>query len=190
MNALTLANAPQKRALSVTDFEALIENGTFRDFARAELLGGEIFVVNALYRPHAVAQTRLTGRMNAALSGLGLELEAVNAPSVRFDDQCAPEPDIVVTSEPVGEKMVPLATVALLVEIAHSTFETDMREKSPLYARYGVPEYWILDIDGREMHTLAEPTIGGYVRHERHPVGATVAAATIAGLKVFTGDLF
>lgn len=60
-----------------------------------------------------------------------------------------PEPDIVVTVQPVtlAEDHNPLpSAVRLVVEISDSTFEYDRKVKARLYARAGIRQYWVVDV--------------------------------------------
>lgn len=61
----------------------------------------------------------------------------------------APEPDILLTSEPEGEGPVPLPSIALIVEVADTTLRNDLGIKQRVYASHGIPEYWIADVEGR-----------------------------------------
>ena len=47
---------------------------------------------------------------------------------------------------------VRLETVVLIAEVADTTLATDLGEKATLYARHGVPEYWVIDVEGRMLH--------------------------------------
>lgn len=72
-----------------------------------------------------------------------------------------PRPDIVVTDEPEGEGFVPVGSVRLLLEAADSTLEDDLGVKARLYAKQGVPEYWVVDLPGRQVHQLWAPASDG-----------------------------
>jgi Uma2 family endonuclease len=50
----------------------------------------------------------------------------------------------------------------LVVEVAASSLTRDLREKPPIYARAGVPDYWVADLDGERVVTHASPSGGGY----------------------------
>src|SRR5205085_1939182 len=66
-----------------------------------------------------------------------------------------PEPDLAVLREfkPEYERRHPRADELLLaVEVADTSRRMDLSRKAELYARAGVPEYWVLDVDRRMLH--------------------------------------
>ena len=100
-----------------------------------------------------------------------------------------PQPDIVVSSEPSGEGPVPGATVALVTEVSDSTLEHDLGRKLRMYAAAGVPEYWVIDLQGRKIIRMWQPSGEGYTRTGEDGLGARLKSATIAGLAVDTATL-
>lgn len=65
-----------------------------------------------------------------------------------------PEPDLAVIAEIKDEygKRHPYGNeVLLVIEISDSSSRYDSVTKRDLYARAGVPEYWVLDIQGRQL---------------------------------------
>jgi Uma2 family endonuclease len=100
-----------------------------------------------------------------------------------------PQPDIVLTREPLGEGAIPLASVALLVEVSSSMLSNDMGLKRTIYAQHAVAEYWVVDVGGRLIHQFWSPQHGGYTQTRQAALGETFAAATIAGLSIATPTL-
>ena len=101
--------------------------------------------------------------LNIALRALGSDLEAWAEPSTRISDHSLPEPDIVLTRHR-GRGVVPLETVALLVEVADTTLDTNLGRKLRIYAEAGVPEYWVADLNGGRIARMWEPVEDGYGR--------------------------
>ncbi len=52
--------------------------------------------------------------------------------------------------------------IALVVEIADSSLTLDLTIKAQLYARSGVSDYWVLDVNGRRLMVHREPEAGRY----------------------------
>jgi len=174
-------------SLRVQDFLLLHQNGAFEEYARAELLDGEIWVLNAIHSRHAAAQSDLHGQLWSALpqsSGLRCYL----TPSVEMGDTSLPEPDIVV-AEPHSEGFLPFAKVRLVIEVSDTTLDIDMGRKLGIYATASIPEYWVVDVNGRVIHQMWVPADGSYAEHSDVAFGTVVAAATIADLQVETTTL-
>ena len=52
--------------------------------------------------------------------------------------------------------------VLLAIEVADTTLVRDRDVKLPLYARHGVPEAWLVDIEGRRLSVHRDPGPDGY----------------------------
>ena len=50
----------------------------------------------------------------------------------------------------------------LVVEVADTSLAHDRYTKAPLYARAGIPEYWIVDLNGERIEVYREPSTAGY----------------------------
>ena len=179
---LPFNTAPLPVKLRIEDYLALDGLGAFADYAKTELIDGEILFMNAQHRPHARVKMELYDRLRDALAILGSALRPIVEVSISVPPHSVPEPDIVLTSEPDGDGLVPLASVALIVEVADTTLVSDLGRKAHVYARHGIPEYWVADVNARVIHQMWRPR--GEVYDERREVafGERIEAATIAGL--------
>lgn len=173
---------PGKYKLTVDDYVRLAEAGVFGD-KRTELLDGTIVVMNAEYRPHGWVRDELSYRLRRALEGIGSPLVAMGA-SALVSDNDMPLPDIVLTSEPRGEGPIPLASIALVVEVSSTTLRRDLGVKASIYANSNVPEYWVADVNGRVIHQMWQPAEGLYGERREIAFGERIVAATIAKLEV------
>ncbi len=186
MNApAQLSNVPQPVRLKVEDFLLLDESGAFADYSKTELIDGEIYAMNAQHSWHARTKTLLATELNIALRALDSDLEAWAEPSTRISDYSLPEPDVVLTRHR-GRGVVPLETVALLVEVADTTLDVDLGRKLRIYAAAGVPEYWVVDLNGGRVIQMWEPVGDGYCRRNEVALGEKAASVTIDGLMVAT----
>jgi len=189
MTAASVLEYPLPHRLTVADFELLAESGAFQHNSRTELIEGEIFAMNALGRFHSLTHSRLHARLSNALLVLDRGLEPLIAPSVRMPPDSEPEPDIVVTSQARGKGPVPLASVALLVEVSDTTLTFDLVRKARVYAHHGVPEYWVIDVNSETVIHHWAPQGNTYAERVTHPLGAVLTAATLPGLIVPTDGL-
>ncbi|WP_309623371.1 Uma2 family endonuclease [Novosphingobium sp.] len=181
---------PEKARLRVEDFLLLNDNGAFDKYSKTELIQGEIYFINAQHSRHARIKTQLAIELAICLRELSSEFEPIIEASTRISDDSLPEPDIVVTSYK-GPSVVPLDTVALLIEVSDSTLDIDLGRKADLYANAGVPEYWVVDVNENRvlMHANPRGDGSGYDGQLDVPFGEPLHAATIAGLEVETAGL-
>jgi Uma2 family endonuclease len=178
---------PGKYKLTTADFVRLDEAGVFGT-DRTELLDGDIIIMNAEYRPHAWVAGELGYRIRRALEAIGSDLFAMSA-SVALSEHDMPLPDLVLTNEPRGAGPIPLASVALIVEISASTLDRDMIDKLKIYSDAGVPEYWVVDVDARILRRMWSPAAGRYSQRDDVAFDTPITAATIPGLTIETTDL-
>ncbi len=79
-----------------------------------------------------------------------------------------PEPDVALLNKPLldvaGNQPGP-EDMRLAIEVADSTRDMDLGTKATLYARAGVPEYWVVSVEERVIyvHTNPQPD-GSYTR--------------------------
>jgi Uma2 family endonuclease len=75
-----------------------------------------------------------------------------------LDDESAPEPDLaVVRGRHADYRHEHPARAALVVEIAESSLAFDRVHKGSLYARAGIPDYWIVNLVDRVVEVYREP---------------------------------
>lgn len=184
---LTIEPLPVK--LRVEDYLTLDELGAFNAYGKTELIEGEIVYMNAQHRPHARIKSRLHVLLALALREIGSDLEALIEGSIAMPPHNVPEPDISLTAEPEGKGLIPLASLALVIEVADATVKNDLGRKRRIYAREGVPEYWVIDVNKAVIHQMWAPAGDSYAEHHETAFGTRIAAATIAGLAVDTNTL-
>ena len=161
------------------------EVGILPEGSGTELIDGVIYDKMPHSQPH-VATIRFASRTLRAIYGAGFDVTAqVPLP---LGGSGEPEPDILVLRGEAeaydGRDPDPQADVVLAVEVSVSSLTFDRRTKAALYARHGVPEYWIVDVAGRTLEVRRDPGAEGYaetrIYAERESVavrGATVKVA-------------
>jgi len=179
---------PGKYRLRIADYLRLAETGAFDDL-RTELVEGDVIVMSPEFRPHMFVKSELAYRLRRCLETLGSTLYVASEGSVQLSDNDMPRPDITVTSEPRGEGAIPVASIALLVEVASTSLALDVGAKARIYANAAIPEYWIADLSACVIHQLWVPEGETYLERRELAFGQPVAAATVDGLVVDTQGL-
>jgi len=142
----------------------------------------------AIGSPHAAVTNRLV-RGFARAAADGLVLLTVQNP-LRLDAYNEPQPDLMLLRPRVDDYRTShpgAADVFLLAEVSETSLAYDRGVKLPLYARFGVPEVWIVDLVGGAVEVCREKD-GAYASRQLLADGllspALVRSATIdvAGL--------
>ena len=160
---------PARHKLDVDAYHAMGEAGILPYGARMELIDGEIIDMAPIGQDHAATVDWLTERL--VLTCQGRVIVRVQNP-VRLDRYNEPEPDFAILRRRddfyrTGERAGP-GDVLLLIEVADSSLRFDRTVKLPLYARAGIPEYWIVDLKARKLDAYREPGPEGYAVHTTH----------------------
>lgn len=182
MNAIH--DHPRRHSITVTEYVRMGEAHVFAHDARLELMEGEIVEMAPIGSAHAAVVYRLDTLLRKVAPSA---MVFVQSPLV-LGERSAPQPDVMLLRPRADEyyNSLPVASDALLVvEVADTTLEYDLKIKRPLYARAGVAELWIVDVGRRELHVFREPE-WDYSIHHVLTVNddAVVAALSDAGFGV------
>ncbi|MEK0180512.1 MAG: Uma2 family endonuclease [Oscillatoriales cyanobacterium] len=150
------------RLLTVQEYHRMAEIGILDEDERVELLGGQIVKMAAKGTAHGAGVKRTVELLQNLLGRL--VLISVQDP-VRLNDNSEPEPDIaLLIPDPLYyEDHHPTPSeVYLIIEVADTTLRTDLGIKATIYAQSGIADYWVLDVNNRQLHVFREPTQDGY----------------------------
>jgi Uma2 family endonuclease len=136
------------------EYERLVDLGVFVG-ERLELLDGVLVVREPQGSPHAAIVMQV-GHVLAAAFGAGWH-PRLQAP-LALGDHSEPEPDVAVVAGAARDYVAAHpSTAALVVEVADSSLRLDRRFKAAIYARAGLPEYWIVNLVDRVLEVHREP---------------------------------
>ena len=184
MIAQELPNARLHR-LDRAQYHRLGELGFF-DGRRVELIRGIVVDMGPIGPPHASVVDALA---EIFFSGAGARATVrVQQPLVAWDES-EPEPDLALVPKDRYSERHPDRAL-LVVEVSESSLEYDRDTKGPLYARSGVPEYWVVDVVGRTVLVHREPSEDGYGRVEHVAAPVTLSVVEFPELFVRVADLF
>jgi len=123
------------------------------DGKRYEVLDGELLVSPAPSWRHQTVLMRLYKLIDRYVEAHSLGWTRVSPADIELSPRHWVQPDLFVvpdegTGEPESWKDVRRLLLAVEV-ISPSTANTDRLKKRPNFQKYGVPEFWIVDIDAR-----------------------------------------
>jgi Uma2 family endonuclease len=146
---------------NLEEYHKLIESGLLND-KLVELLEGEIICMSPEEVPHAAAIDSLADYLREKLQGKAGIKEA--HPITLGDSE--PEPDIAVVRLPktIYEEHHPYSEdIYWVIEVADRTLAKDLEDKARIYARQGIPEYWVLDVKKKQLWVLRQPVGDRYL---------------------------
>jgi len=156
--------------------------------ARVELIEGGIVDMAPIGSRHAAAVSLLAERLIRALAGAALVF--IQSP-VRLGRLSEPQPDLAVLrprADRYANRHPTAADVLLIIEVSDTTLRFDRDIKSALYARHGVPEVWVVDLNHSELQICRDPQEAGYASRAVRAAG--VVPIPSLGIDVDLSQLF
>lgn len=165
------------------------EAGIFGEDDRIELIDGELIDMAPIDSRHAYTVSLLTRLFvkQAAADGL----VSIQNP-IQLGDHGEPQPDIAIVVNREYFTHHPQANdVLLIIEVAETSLDYDRNHKIPYYARFAIPEVWLVDVDGKRIEVYREPVPAEsrYGRTESHTQGYLVAVG-LPEIQVVIEDLW
>jgi Uma2 family endonuclease len=156
---------PRPLRITAAQFNQMGDMGWFEG-RRAFLLDGVVLEQGPMNAPHATGLALVTDALRAVFTpGWVVRTQS----PLRVDEFNDPLPDAaVVPGGPRDYLAAHPTTAALVVEVSDTTLRADLTDKAERYAAAGIPEYWVLDVDGRALLVLRDPA--------RLPAGLGAAA--------------
>ena len=144
---------PRPHWFTRDEYFRLDELGFFRG-KRVERFEGRILDMSPQNNPHFLSVSLVASALQSAFVG---EYWIRSQGPLRIGEGSDPEPDVsVVLGQMRQHKQTP-TTAILLVEVADSSLSYDRNEKSSLYAKAGVQEYWIVNIVNNCVEVMRDP---------------------------------
>ncbi len=138
----------------------MISGGVFHPESKLELIDGEIYDVSPQSSRHATA-IRLVEDALRRVYGSGFDVR-VQLPAA-LDASSEPEPDVaVVEGGPRDYRDAHPTTALLTVEVSDTSLAFDRATKQTVYARNGIPEYWIVNLIDLRVEVYRQPEVDGY----------------------------
>ena len=158
--ALPLPAPEEVFRITVDRYDRMVESGLLGEDDPIELLNG-VMVWKMPKKPKHSTVSRRCERMIERLIPPGWHVRKEEP--VRIPDYDEPEPDIAVVrgDDDLYEDRHPgPGDVALIIEVAESSLLRDRGEKREIYARAGIPAYWIINLVDRQLESHSSPTGG------------------------------
>lgn len=180
----------ERRLFSVEEYHRMAEVGILGSDDRVELIDGELVTMAPIGKWHASRVSRLDHLFQKAAADDALVW--VQSP-ISLPPRSEPQPDIALLKPRADfyASALPAAQdVLLIVEVADTSLAYDRDIKLKLYARHGIPEFWILDREHLALEIHREPSAKGYRITLRPEAAESISPVAVPRVVINVGDLF
>ena len=146
-----------KKLFTVDEYYQMAEAGILRDDSRVELIEGEIIQMSPIGVRHASCVSRANKLL---MTQLGDRIWLSPQNPVRLSNITEPQPDIQLLkprADFYGSRHPVAEDTYLVLEVSDTTLRYDRDRKLPLYAKSGVPEVWIEDLEANQILVYRKP---------------------------------
>jgi Uma2 family endonuclease len=173
----------QRRKLSVSDFHRMGEAGILGEDDRIELIDGEKIERAPIGSLHASKVNLLSRTLHLAV-GDDASISVQNPIALPPRDE--PQPDIVLLrprTDYYRDSLPSAADILLLIEVADTTLRYDREIKMPLYARHGIVEAWLVDLQSESVIVHRQPAHEGYLDNSNATSGAAISPLALPDVR-------
>ena len=157
-----MEEGPRPHRITVDEYHRMAEVGLLAPDARVELIEGVIIDMAPIGPPHCSAVDLLTERLVFALKDQAI---VRSQGSVRLNRWTEPQPDFAILKSRQDRYRLAhpgAKDIYLVIEVSESSLKFDLNTKTKLYAQYGVPEVWVVDLNSKVLHFFRGRTDLGY----------------------------
>ena len=156
----------ERQLFTVADYYKMAEAGILTPDSRVELLNGEIIKMSPQKSIHTAIIDFLDDEFRNALRD---EVHIRCQGPIRLNNFSEPEPDLVLLKKRENryrDRHPRPAEVHLVIEVSDTTLEKDRTVKKEMYAKAGIPLYWIINIEDRQVEIFSNPKNEDYTEKE------------------------
>jgi Uma2 family endonuclease len=181
---------PSPFRFSVEDYYLLAQAGAFGETTHTELIEGEIIEMPPAGPEHSGILSRLCRSLILTLPDR-YDVRCQLALKVNENTELEPDLAVMKTRDDHYTRSHPSpADAFLVIEISKSSLSYDLNRKTAVYAKSGVREYWVVDLDGRKLHVLTQPAGDSYTMSRTLHPGEEIQCLSIPELKLPVEQLF
>ena len=192
MNALVASSefprpteaAPHR--FTVEDMFAMARAGLLSDDGRYEVIDGELIDMPVDGDLHLQFTA---GVLRWLSTGMSPHTYVLPNGTLKLSPENGPSPDFYVAPARLAPGDVRGADVLLAIEISDTSLTRDLRTKANLYARFGIADYWVVDVKAERLLVHREPAPAGYGAVTVLPRDGMAEALRIEGLSLRLADL-
>jgi Uma2 family endonuclease len=177
------------RQFDADEYMAMVGAGVFEERRRVELIGG--FVVDMA--PSGPDHNYVIMRFPRLFATLMTDFEVWVQGTLSVDRRNVFDPDFMLLrprAQSYKEALPTPADAALVVEVAGSSLRRDAGVKLPIYARHGIADYWIADLEREVLIVHCNPSGDAYLDVQTFSGDAVISPLASPAFAVKVSELF
>ncbi len=186
---LPLQDLPQRR-WTVDEYHRMIAVGILTPHDRVELLDGHIIEMVPQEPPHASTTSSFGNDFVVLFAGKAWVRQQL---PITIAPNSEPEPDIAVVKLDPGryrDRHPTPEDIYLLIEVADSSLDYDRGSKAKVYARANIPEYWVIDVNQRQVTVFRDPQADTYQARQILSAMNEIVPIAFPEIKIQLSNLF
>ncbi len=184
-----MATTVTRHRFTADTYDQMIRAGILKPDDRVELIEGEIVQMSPIGERHAACVKRLNRLCTRILGDRAIV--AVQDP-IRLSDDSEPQPDLAILKprdDFYASGHPRAADILLVIEVADTTQTFDRDTKLPLYARAGIAEAWLVDLEKGRVELYRKPGRKGYSSVHTASRRDRIAPSAFAGIEISVDQL-
>lgn len=187
---MSTAFIPTRTRITTNRYQMMVATGVLTKYDRVELIEGDMLDMAPIGTKHSAITSKLHEWFVLAVSR---SATVVSGGPINLGEFSEPQPDLMLLKRRAdfySGKIPEAADVLLLIEVSDSSLSFDQGIKLSLYARYGVAEYWVVDVEGKRVVVYRDPTVKGYARKVEFAAADLVRPHAFPDVKIAVGEIF
>ena len=160
---------------SIAEWHELVDSGLLEG-KLVEFLEGEIVEVSPEGVEHRYTNSSIVKYLREIFNNIA---EIQESHPVTLDNS-EPEPDVAIVRLPetIYRNHHPYPQdIYWLIEISNRTLRTDLNKKKLIYARNGIPEYWVIDLVNKKLIVYTQIQNNDYAQVKEYRTGEVSSLA-------------
>lgn len=185
-----MSQAVAHRIFAVEEYYRMQQAGILHEDDRVELIDGEIMQMSPISSRHAACVGTLLNAFIPLQAAKRVLLRAQDP--IRLGAHSEPQPDLVLAhARPdfYAQAHPQPKDIILVVEVADTSARYDRETKMPLYARAGIAEAWLVDLEGGYVEIFRDVADGSYRNVSRAMSGERIQPQAFPDLSIDTSEL-
>jgi len=174
-----------RRLFTTQDVFRMVEVGVMQEDENVELIEGELVLMAAKKNDHEIVKSALIEWLAKGMADdqrLGVET------TLYLADMLFVEPDLMLYPRRLKPQDLSGEDLTLLIEVSDDSLSRDLGLKAGIYAHYGVRDYWVVDVEKRQVIVHRGPSDERYTSIQTFTADAEIAALLAPELKMRLAD--